>query len=42
MDLLDYSEEKFRKIEEKFGSFTQQLNIPDVRFVPISAIEGKM
>ena len=41
MDLLDYSEEKFRKIEEEFGSFTQQLNIPDVRFVPISAIEGE-
>ena len=41
MDLLNYSEEKFRKIEEEFGSFTQQLNIPDVRFVPISAIEGE-
>ena len=41
MDLLKYSEEKFRKIEEEFGSFTQQLNIPDVRFVPISAIEGE-
>jgi bifunctional enzyme CysN/CysC len=41
MDLLDYSEEKFREIETEFRDFTAQLNIPDIRFIPISAIEGE-
>lgn len=41
MDLLDYSEEKFHAIEADFREFTRQLNIPDIRFIPISAIEGE-
>lgn len=40
MDLMDYSEEVFNDIKADFEAFATQLNIPDIRFVPISALEG--
>ncbi len=40
MDLMEYSEEVFNKIKEDFIVFSKQLNIPDIKFVPISALEG--
>ncbi|HLS27662.1 MAG TPA: sulfate adenylyltransferase subunit CysN [Opitutales bacterium] len=40
MDLVDYDEEVFNKIVEDFKSFASRLNIPDVRFIPISALYG--
>lgn len=40
MDLVGYSEETFRSIEKTYSEFAQKLDIPDIRFVPISALHG--
>ena len=40
MDLVDYSQEVFNKIRKDFDAFSHKLNIPDVHFVPISALKG--
>ena len=40
MDLVDFSEEKFNKIREEYTNFASKLNIPDIRFIPISALMG--
>ncbi|TKB44666.1 sulfate adenylyltransferase subunit CysN [Thalassotalea mangrovi] len=40
MDLVDYSQDIYRKIKEDYKSFSEQLDIPDIRFVPISALKG--
>jgi sulfate adenylyltransferase subunit 1 len=40
MDLVEYKEEAFKKIQEQFVPFKTQLNIADVRFIPISALKG--
>ena len=40
MDLVDYSQEVFEKICEDYNSFTTQLNIPDITFIPVSALKG--
>ncbi|WP_394174072.1 sulfate adenylyltransferase subunit CysN [Thalassotalea litorea] len=40
MDLVDYSQDVYRKIKEDYKTFAEQLDIPDVRFVPISALKG--
>lgn len=40
MDLMDYSEKVFEEIKADFLKFSKQLNIPDIRFVPMSALEG--
>lgn len=40
MDLVEYSQETYRKIKADYKKFAEQLNIPDVRFVPISALRG--
>ncbi len=40
MDLVDYSQETFEKIKSDFNSFSKKLNISDVHFVPISALNG--
>lgn len=40
MDLVGYSEETFRSIEKTYAEFAQKLDIPDIRFVPISALHG--
>ncbi len=41
MDLVDYSEETFTRIREDYLTFAGQLpgNL-DIRFVPLSALEG--
>lgn len=41
MDLVDFSEEKFNEIRESYLTFAEQLpgNL-DIRFVPLSALEG--
>lgn len=41
MDLVDYSEETFNRIREEYLTFAEQLpgNL-DIRFVPLSALEG--
>lgn len=40
MDLMDFSEEVYNTIREDYLKFSQQLNIPDIQFVPMSALDG--
>src|SRR6056297_3009310 len=40
MDLVDYSRKVFDSICADYRSFVTQLNIPDVNFIPISALKG--
>ena len=40
MDLVDHSKEAFDKIKKEFEDFAAKLEIKDVRFVPISALNG--
>ncbi len=40
MDLMGYSEETYNQIREDYLEFAKNLDIPDIRFVPISALEG--
>ncbi len=40
MDLVNYSEEAFNKIKADFEDFASKLEIKDVRFIPISALNG--
>jgi sulfate adenylyltransferase subunit 1 (EC 2.7.7.4) len=41
MDLVEYSEEKFNEIREAYLTFAEQLpGELDIRFVPLSALEG--
>jgi len=40
MDLVDYSEETFNQIRDDYLKFTASLNLPEVHFVPLSALNG--
>ncbi|MEC4747993.1 sulfate adenylyltransferase subunit CysN [Methylomicrobium sp. Wu6] len=40
MDLVDYSEQTFNKIKLDYLQFTASLALHDVRFIPISALDG--
>jgi len=40
MDLVQYSEEVFEGIQKRFMDFSTHLDILDVRFIPISALNG--
>ncbi|MFO7743959.1 MAG: GTP-binding protein, partial [Psychroflexus sp.] len=40
MDLVDYSEDTFNTIVEQFEEFSSKLLIKDVRYIPISALNG--
>jgi len=40
MDLVDFSEERFNQIREDFTTMAEKLSIPDMRFMPISALLG--
>ncbi|MEM0912057.1 MAG: sulfate adenylyltransferase subunit CysN [Pseudomonadota bacterium] len=40
MDLMDYSEDVYTQIKKDYLAFSESLNITDIRFVPISALEG--
>ncbi|UJH91287.1 GTP-binding protein [Antarcticibacterium sp. 1MA-6-2] len=40
MDLVDYSEEVFNKINSQFEEFSSKLLVKDVQFIPISALLG--
>lgn len=40
MDLVNYSEETFEKIKEDFTQFSSKLSVPDIRYIPISALHG--
>ncbi|WP_020561843.1 sulfate adenylyltransferase subunit CysN [Methylosarcina fibrata] len=40
MDLVDYSEATFNRIKEDYLAFTRALSLHDIRFIPISALDG--
>lgn len=40
MDLVDYQEERFNEIVNQFEEFASKLYIKDVRYIPISALNG--
>ena len=40
MDLVDYSQEVFDRIEEDFTKFSTRLDIQDITFIPVSALIG--
>jgi len=40
MDLVDYREDVYQKIKNDFEDFSSKLDVPDIRFVPISALKG--
>lgn len=40
MDLVDFSEEKYDKIQSDFEKFASRLDVKDVSFIPISALLG--
>ncbi|GGW48687.1 sulfate adenylyltransferase subunit CysN [Alishewanella tabrizica] len=40
MDLVDYSQTRYKEIQEEYLKLAGALDIPDIRFVPISALEG--
>jgi len=40
MDLVDYDEEKYEQIKEEFEKFSYKLDVKDVHFIPISALNG--
>lgn len=40
MDLVDYKEEAYDRIQNEFEQFAAKLDVKDVHFIPISALEG--
>ncbi len=40
MDLVDYSEEVYEKIKSDYTAFAARMGVPDIHFVPISALLG--
>jgi sulfate adenylyltransferase subunit 1 len=40
MDLVNYDEKVFYRIKEEFEDFSSKLEVPDIRFIPISALKG--
>jgi sulfate adenylyltransferase large subunit len=40
MDLVDYDQATYDKIQEEFTSFATKLSIPDLEVIPISALKG--
>jgi len=40
MDLVDYSESKYKQIEKDYLDFSEQLNLKDISFIPASALAG--
>lgn len=40
MDLVDFSQERFEEIKREYTDFAARLDLPDVHFMPISALKG--
>jgi bifunctional enzyme CysN/CysC len=40
MDLIDFDEDKFNQICDDYRSFATRLDLPDLTFIPISALNG--
>lgn len=42
MDLVDYSQSVFEKICNEFGAFAEKLNLENIIYIPMSALNGDM
>ncbi|MEM9135326.1 MAG: sulfate adenylyltransferase subunit CysN [Actinomycetota bacterium] len=40
MDLVDYDQDVFLKIKQEFTEFATRLDVPDLTFIPMSALHG--
>jgi bifunctional enzyme CysN/CysC len=40
MDLVDFKQDVFERIRKDYQNFVAQLDIPDVHFIPLSALKG--
>ena len=40
MDLANFSQESFERIKKEYQSLANNINVPDIRFIPISALLG--
>tara|TARA_R110001592_G_C13129270_1_gene746457 strand:- start:649 stop:2049 length:1401 start_codon:yes stop_codon:yes gene_type:complete len=40
MDLVDYSQERYQAIKKEYREFAESLEFDDIRFVPLSALNG--
>lgn len=40
MDLMDYSEDTFNKIKQEYLEFTSTLDLGNIHFIPMSALDG--
>lgn len=40
MDLVDWDEARYNEIVKTYRSFSSRLDIPDIKFIPISALQG--
>ena len=40
MDLVAYNQDAFYKIKDDFEEFSTKLDVPDIRYIPISALNG--
>ena len=40
MDLVDYSEARFKEIQAQIEALQQELHLHDVKLIPVSATEG--
>ncbi|QGY46558.1 sulfate adenylyltransferase subunit CysN [Maribellus comscasis] len=40
MDLVDFRQEVFEKIRKDYETFVAQLDIPDIHYIPLSALKG--
>ena len=41
MDLVDYDRERFEEVRHDIASFATRLEIPDLSFIPVSALRGE-
>src|SRR5690606_27699353 len=41
MDLVGYSQEVYERIKRDYTEFVARLDIPDLHFIPISALKGE-
>ncbi len=42
MDMVDYSKQRFEEIVGEYKRFAAQLNLHDIRYIPLSALNGDM
>ncbi|MGI8631498.1 MAG: sulfate adenylyltransferase subunit 1 [Solirubrobacterales bacterium] len=40
MDLAEFAQDRFEEVEQEFRDFATRLDVPDITFIPISALDG--